>query len=68
MKFLQTESQVKNMNNKNYDLYYTIIRIRDETKDIDNLYEDDNNDNINFNDIITPNHDIGIKPRKTILK
>ena len=48
---------------KYYDLYYTVIKNRDENKDIDSQYEDDNNDFINFN-IITPNHYIGIKPRE----
>ena len=62
MKFLQTKPQVKNMNINYYDLYYTVTRIRDENKDIDN------NDYINFNDIITPNHFIGIIPRETILR
>ena len=50
MKFLQTKPQIKNMNTKYYDLYYTVIRIRDENEDIDNI------DYNNFNDIITPNH------------
>ena len=68
MKFLQTKPQVGNNNIKYYDLYYTVIRIRDEDKDIDNQYEDDDNDYNNFNDFITPNHYIGIKPRETILK
>ena len=49
------------MNINYHDLYYTVIRIRDENKDIDNKYGDDNN----FNDLITPNHYIGIKPRET---
>ena len=62
MKFLQTKPQVNNMIIQFCDFYYTVIRIRDENKDIDN------NDYINFNDIITPNHYIGIKPRETILK
>ena len=68
MKFLQTEPQVKNMNIDYSNLYYTVIRIRGENKDIDNQYENDDNDYINFNDIITPNHYIGIKPRETILR
>ena len=34
MKFLQTKSQVKIMNIIYYDLYYTVIRIRDESMDI----------------------------------
>ena len=62
MKFLHTKPQVKYMNIKYYDLYYTVTRIRDENKDIDN------NDYINFNDITTPNHYIRIKPRETILR
>ena len=41
MKFQQTKPQVKNMNINYYDLYYTVIRLRDENKDIDNQYEDD---------------------------
>ena len=62
MKFLQTKPQIKNMNIKYYVLKYTVIRIRDENKDIDNQFEDD------YNDVITPNHYIGIKPRETILR
>ena len=63
MKFLQTKPKVKNMNINYYDLYNTVIRIRDENKDIDN-----ENDYINFNDFITPNHCVGVKPRETILR
>ena len=48
--------------NINYnDLYYTVIKSRDIQ------YENDENDYINFNDFITPNHCIGIKSRETIL-
>ena len=36
MKILQTKPRVKNMNIKYYDLFYTVIRTRDENKDIDN--------------------------------
>ena len=64
MKFSQTKPQVKNMNNNYYDLYYTVIKVRDGNKDIDN----DTNDYINFNDFITPNHYVGIKPRETIMQ
>ena len=67
MKFLQTKPQIKNKKNNYYDLYYTVIKNRDENKDIDNQYENDDNDYINFNDIV-PNHYIGIKPRETILE
>ena len=68
MKFLQTKPQIKNMNINYYDLYYTVIKTRDENKDIDNQYENDENDYINFNDIIPPNHYIGIKKNNEILK
>ena len=68
MKFLQTKPQVKNMNINYYDLYYTVIKVREENKDIYNQYENDDNDYINFDDIMTPNHFIGSKPRKTILR
>ena len=65
MKFLQTKSEVKNMNFNYYDLYYTVIKNRNEKEIVDNQYE---NDYLNFDDFITPNHHIGIKPRETILK
>ena len=61
MKFLQTKPQIKNMNNIYYGLYYTVIKVRDENKDLNNQYKNDDNDYINFNDFITPNHYIGIK-------
>ena len=67
MKFLQTKPKVKNMNYNYFDLFYTAIKTRDENKDIDNQYENDDNDYINFNDII-PNHYVGIKPPETILR
>ena len=62
MKVLQTKPQIENMNISYYDLYYTVIKVRDENKDIDNQYEDD------YNDFITPNHYVGIKPRETIVR
>ena len=67
MKFLQTKPQVKNMNFNYYDLYYTVIKVRDGNKNIDIQYKSDENDYINFNDIV-PNQYVGIKPRETILK
>ena len=68
MKFLQTKPQVKNMNINYHDLYNTILKVRDENRDIDTQYDNDENDYIDINDYITPNHYIGIKPRETILK
>ena len=64
MKFLHTKPQVKNMNINYYDLYYTGIKSRDEKE----IEIDNENDYIDFNDIITPNHFVGIKPQKTILR
>ena len=49
-----------------YDLYFTFIRTRDEKMDIDNQYENDDKDYINFNDIV-PNQYIGIKKNNEIL-
>ena len=57
MKFLQTNPQIKNLNIDFYDLYNTVIKSRKENVD------DNENDYNNFNDIITPNHYIGSKPR-----
>ena len=65
MKFLQTKPQVKNMNINYYDLYYTVIKNRGAKEILDNKYE---NDYINFNDFITPNHYIGIKNINEILR
>ena len=67
MKFSQTKPHIKNMNINYYDLYYTVIKVRNQNKDIYNQYENDDNDYINFNDIV-PNHYIGIKNNNKILK
>ena len=50
MEFLKTKPQVKYMDINYYDLYYTVIKTRDENKDIDNQYEDDYHDYIDIND------------------
>ena len=68
MKFLQTKPQVKNMNIDYYNLYYTVIETRDEYKVEDNQYENNENDYINFQDFITPNHYIGSKNSNEILR
>ena len=65
MKFLQTIPKVKNMNINYYDFYYTVIKTRDENKDIDNQYENYENDYININDFIIPNQYLS---RETILR
>ena len=56
MKCLETKPQVKNMNNNYYDIYYTVNKVRDENKDIDKQYENDENDYISLNEVIIPNH------------
>ena len=66
MKFQQTKPQVENMNINHYDLYYTVIKNRDEKEVVnDNDYE---NDYINFQDFITPNHYNGRKNNNEILR
>ena len=67
MKFLQTKPQIKDTNISYYDLYYTVIKSRDENKDIDNQYENDDNEYIDINDFI-PNRYVGFKNRETILR
>ena len=61
MKFLQTKPQNKNMNNNYYDLYYTVNKVGDENRDIDNQYE---NDFIDLNQVIIPNLYVGKKSRQ----
>ena len=61
MKFLQTKPQVKNMNIKYYDLYYTVIKKRDEKENVDNKNEVNENDYNIFIASISPNHFIGRK-------
>ena len=67
MNFLQTKPQIKNMNINYNDLYYTVLKTRDENKDIDNQYENDENYFNNFNDIV-PKHYIEIKNNNEILR
>ena len=61
IKFLQTKPQVKNMTINYYDFYYTVIKNRGE-KEI--VYDKNENVFINFNDVIIPNHYVGIKDRE----
>ena len=64
MKFLQTKPQVKNMNINYYDLYYTVIKTRDENEIVNDKYENNENDYISLNDVIIPNHYVGIRGRE----
>ena len=70
MKFLQTKPQVKNVNNYFYDLYDTVIKNRRENDNEEEQKEivNDDNEYINFNDIITPYYYVGIKPLESILR
>ena len=68
MKFLQTKPKLKNMIINYYDLYYTVIKTRDENRNIDIQYENDDSDYININDFIIPNHYIGRKNDNEILR
>ena len=68
IKFLQTKSKVKNMIINYYDLYYTVIKNRDEIAIVNNKNEKNENDYINFKDFITPNHNISTKSLETILR
>ena len=56
MNFLQTKRQVKNKNINCYDLFYTVIKNRDEKEALENQYE---NDIISLNDVNIPNHYVG---------
>ena len=57
MKFLPTKPQIKNTNSNYYDLYYTVIKDRGDRE----IVVDNENNYIDFNDYITPNHYIGRK-------
>ena len=58
MNFLKTKPQVKNMNINYYDLYNTVTKDRDENKVVVDKFENNENDYINFNQMV-PNHYIG---------
>ena len=49
------------MNINYYDLYHTVTKNRDEKENVDDQYE---NDIISLNDVIIPNHYVGIKGRE----
>ena len=50
-----------------YDLYYTVIENRDDKEIVNDRYEDNENDYVNFNDIVH-NHYIGRKIKNEILR
>ena len=65
MKFQQTKPQVRNMINKDYELYFTVIKNRD---DIEIVKDENENDYFNITDFFTPRHYIGRKNNNEILK
>ena len=68
LKFLQTKPQVRNMNIKFYDLYYTVIKNRDDKEIEDDKYENNEIDYFNYKDFITPNRYVRIKNDNLLLK
>ena len=68
MKLLQTRLQPKNMKINYYDLYQTVIKNRDDKENVNDHYENNENDYYNYDEIITPNHYIGIKNIDEFLK
>ena len=53
MEFFQTKPDIKNMNINYTDLYYTVIKTRDENKNIDSHYKNDYHDYIDINDFLS---------------
>ena len=70
MKFLQTKIQVKNLNFSFCDLFYTVMKNRKEKDNEEEQKEivNNENDDININDSVTPNQLVGIKSRESIYK
>ena len=68
MKILQTEPKVKKTNIKYYDLYYTVIKTRDEKEIVNDKYNNNESDYINFDDFIIYIHNRSIKHQQTIFE
>ena len=70
MKFLQTQRQVKSINFEYYDFPYAVIKKNREgkTKLQNDKAERDEIYYINNEDSVIPNHQVGIRPRETLLK
>ena len=66
--FLQSKPQVKSMNIIYDDLYYTVIKNRDEKEILNDEHGNERNDYIKNDKFVILDHRIGIKPRKTFLK
>ena len=61
MKISQTKRQVKDMNIKYYDLYYTVMKNRAEIEVVKDKHENIESDYLNYKEFITPIHYIGRK-------
>ena len=48
-------------------IFNTLLLKTKNKESVDDQYENFENDYFNFNEVITPNHYIGNKPRETIL-
>ena len=59
MKFLQTKPLVRKMNINCSDLFYTVIKKIDDNENINNKNEKIENNFIEINDFVTPNHYTG---------
>ena len=55
IKLLQTKPQIRSMNYNFYDLFYTVIKNRDDKGIVNDEIENNENDFINFNDFNIPN-------------
>ena len=68
MKILQTQAQIKSMSVGFYDLCYTVLKNRDDKEIVTISYEIFENDCVNFDDFITPNHCVEKKNHNEIIK
>ena len=55
------------MNINYYDLFCTVIKTRYEKEIANNKHKDNENDYINLNDFVIPNHYIGRKSNNEVL-
>ena len=65
---MQTEPQIKSVKINFYDLYYTVIRNRDEKETENDKYENKENDYTKYDLFRIPKCDLGFRPRETILR
>ena len=68
LKILQTKPQVKNMNIKYYDFYFTVNKNRDDNQIVSEEHENNEKDHINYDDSSTPNSYIGRKSDDVMLR